>query len=71
MKRARLRNAYLKKRTEATKAAYSYQQNICISLLRKLKRSYFEKLNVKLVKITKKLEKRCPFFQIKSNLKRE
>ena len=25
MKRARLRNVYLKKRTEATKAAYNYQ----------------------------------------------
>ena len=35
MKRARLRNVYLKKRTEATKAAYNYQQNICVSLLRK------------------------------------
>ena len=37
MKRARLRNVYLKKRTEATKAAYNYQRNICVSLFRKLK----------------------------------
>ena len=29
MKRARLRNVHLKKRTEATKAAYKYQRNIC------------------------------------------
>ena len=44
MKRARLRNVYLKKRTEATKAAYNYQRNICVSLLRKSKKSYFENL---------------------------
>ena len=50
MKRARLREIYLKKRTEATKAAYKYQQNICVSLLRKSHRSYFENLNVKLGK---------------------
>ena len=44
MKRARLRNAYLKKRAETTKAAYNYQRNICVSLLRKWKRSYYENL---------------------------
>ena len=57
LKRARLRNVYLKKRTEETKAAYNYQRNICVSLLRKSKRSYFENLNVKLVKHC------APFFQ--------
>ena len=72
MKRARLRNVYLKKRTEATKAAYNYQRNICVSLLRKSKRSYFENLNVKLVRDNKKFWKKLrPFFPIKSNLKRE
>ena len=71
MKRTRLRNAYVKKRTEATKAAYNYQRNICVSLLRKSKRSYFENLNVKFVRDNKNLEKRAPFFPIKSNLKRE
>ena len=72
MKRTRLRNAYVKKRTEATKAAYNYQRNICVSLLRKSKRSYFENLNVKLVRDNKKFWKKLrPFFPIKSNLKRE
>ena len=71
MKIARLRHVYLKKRTEATKAAYNYQRNICVSLLRKSKRSYFENLNVKFVRDNKNLEKRAPFFPIKSNLKRE
>ena len=46
MKRAKLRNVYLKKRTEATKAAYIYQRNICVSLHRKSKRSYFENLKI-------------------------
>ena len=57
MKRARLRNFYLKNRTETTKAAYNYQRNIFVSLLRKSKRSYFENLNVKLVRDNKKLWK--------------
>ena len=47
----------IKKRTEATKVAYSYQRNICVSLLRKLKRSYFENLNVNLVRDNKKFWK--------------
>ena len=57
IKRARLRNVYLKKRTEATKAAYNYQQNICVSLLRKSKRSYLDNLNVKFVRDNKKFWK--------------
>ena len=56
MKRARLRNVYLKKRSEATKAAYSYQRNICVSLLES-KRSYSENLNIKLVRDNKKFWK--------------
>ena len=62
----------LKKRTEATKAAYNYQRNICVSLLRKPKRSYFENFNVKLVRDNKKFWKNvAPIFPIKSNPKRE
>ena len=69
MKRAGLRNVYLKK---ATKVAYNYQGNICVSLLRKSKRTYFENLNVKLARDNKKFGKMLrPFFPIKSNLKRE
>ena len=72
MKRARLGNPYLKKRTPTTKAAYNYQRNICVSLLRKSERSYFENLNVKLVSYNKNFGKTLrPFFQIKLNLKRE
>ena len=66
MKRARLRNVYLKKRAEATKAANNYQRNICVSLLRKSKRSYFENLNVKLVRDNKTFWKNvAPLFSNK------
>ena len=72
MKRARPRNVYLKKQTEATKAAYNYQRNICVSLLRKSKSFYFENLNVKLVRDNKKFWKNiAPLFPIKSSLKRK
>ena len=72
IKRARLRNVYLRKRTEATKAAYNYQRNICVSLLRKSKKSYFEDLNVKLVRDNKKFWKNVTsLLSNKSNLKRE
>ena len=54
MKRVRLRNVFLEKRTGATKAAYNYQRKIYITLLRKSKRSYFENLNVKFVRDNKK-----------------
>ena len=54
MKRVRLRNVFLEKRTGATKATYNYQRKIYITLLRKSKRSYFENLNVKFVRDNKK-----------------
>ena len=67
MKRARLIKFYLKRRTEATKGTYSYQRNICVSLLRISKRSYFENLNhVKLVRDNKKFWKNvAPLFSNK------
>ena len=37
MQRARLRNIYLKQRTEATKVAYNQQRNKYVSILKKLK----------------------------------
>ena len=59
-------NAHAPLRTEATKAAYNYQRNICVSLIRKSKRSYFENLNVKLIKDNKKVcENVSPLFSNK------
>ena len=54
MKRTRLKNIYLKQRTEATKVAHSQQRNKCVSILKKSKRSYFESLDMKFVKGNKK-----------------
>ena len=36
MKRSRLRNLYLKDKTETSRIAYIKQRNYCVSLLRKL-----------------------------------
>ena len=77
MKRSKLRKVYLKKRTEANKAAYNYQRNICVSLLRKSRWSFFENLHVKLVRDNKKflknekhlLKTRISFQMIKRFLK--
>ena len=65
MKRAWVRTFTWEKGTGATKAAYNYQRNICFSLLRKSKRSYFHNLNVKLVRDNKKFSKKVApaFFQ--------
>ena len=41
MLRTRLRNIYLKQRTETTKVAYNRQRNKCVSILKKSKKSYF------------------------------
>ena len=49
MLRTRLRNIYLKQRTETTKVAYNQQRNKCVSILKKSKKSYFESLDAKFV----------------------
>ena len=63
MQRIRLRNIYLKQRTEATKFAHNQQKCVCI--LKKSKRSYFESPDVKFVKDNKKFWKKkiAPFFK--------
>ena len=69
-KRASLKDVYLKKQTETTKAAYNYRWNICLSLLRKSKRSYFENLDVQLLRDNKKFWKKVvPPFSNKINSK--
>ena len=44
MKRTRLKNNYLKDKTEANHAAFKKQRNKCVSLLRKTKKLYFANL---------------------------
>ena len=47
MTRTRLRNKFLKDRSEENKKKYSKQRNYCVSLLRKSKSNYFGNLNDK------------------------
>ena len=44
MRRTRLKNKYLKSKSEQDLAAYKTQRNKCVSLLRKTKKSYFSNL---------------------------
>ena len=49
VKRSRLRNSFLRNRTERNKILYNRQRNVylfCVSLLRKSKTGYHENLNI-------------------------
>ena len=46
MKRSRLRNNFIRNRTEENTVLYNRQRNYCVSLLRKSKRGYYENLNI-------------------------
>ena len=47
MTRSRLRNRFLKNKSEENRKLLSKQRNKCVSLLRKSKKDYFTKLNEK------------------------
>ena len=47
MQKSRLRNAYLKDRTRAARIAYKKQKNICVRILRKSKKYYYQNLDTK------------------------
>ena len=57
MHRSRLRNKFLRERTNESKIAYNKQRNICVSLLRKTKRDYFANLVTKIMKDNRKFWK--------------
>ena len=66
MKRTRLRNNFLKKKDDFSKALYNKQRNICVSLVRKSKREYYENLDVKCVQDNKNFWKKVlPLFSNK------
>ena len=46
MKRSRLRNKFLRDRTETSRKEYKKQRNICISFLKKAKKDHFTNLDV-------------------------
>ena len=57
MHRSRLRNKFLKERTNESKIVYNKQQSICVSLLRKIKRDCFANLGTKIIKDNRKFLK--------------
>ena len=46
-KRTRLRNKFLKNRTETNRVCCNKQRNFCVNLLRKTKKDYYGNLNEK------------------------
>ena len=54
MHRTKLRNIFLKNRTVENKDRYTKQRSLCVTLLRKSKREYFNNLNEKNVCDNKK-----------------
>ena len=49
MKRAHLRNKFLKDRKKENKSRYSKQRNYYVSLIRKMKKDYYIKLDIKII----------------------
>ena len=68
MKRSKLKNKYNKKRNYENWSLYKKQRNYCVSLLRKTKKAYFEKLNLKEIGDNKTFWKTVrPYFSDKDN----
>ena len=68
MTHSRLRNKFLKNKTESNKTAYKKQRNYCVSLFRKEKESLFENLDTKKITGNKKFWKTIkPFLTNKSS----
>ena len=57
MKRSKLRNRYLRERTNEAKSLYNKQRNLCVSILSKNKREFFGNLNNKIVTDNRKFWK--------------
>ena len=54
MKRSRLRNKFLRDRTDISREEYKKQRNLCVSLLKKAKKDHFANLDIKPVTDNKK-----------------
>ena len=52
--RSKLRNQFLKTKTQKSKLKYNKQRNLCVSITRKAKRSYYENLDLKDITDSKK-----------------
>ena len=66
MVRSKLRNKFLKLKTNESRNAYKRQRNYCVSLLREVKETFYENFNPKLISDNKTFWKQVkPFFLIK------
>ena len=54
MRRTKLRNQFLKKRTSEAKLKYNKQRNLCVNLLRKAKRNHYDNLDLNDINDSKK-----------------
>ena len=67
IKSSRLRNSFLRKKTEETRKLYVKQRNKCVSLLKKAKKEYYQSLDEENVIDNKKFWKTVkPLFSDKS-----
>ena len=67
MHRTRLRNNFLRNRSDENKRNYAKQRNYCISLLRKTEKNYYNNLNEKKITDNKTFWKRVkPFLSDKT-----
>ena len=70
MHRSKLKNLYHKNPTESTKMQYKNQRNVCVSLLRKEKKKYYNNLDLKVFEDNRLFWKRIkPLFSEKIKLK--
>ena len=64
--RSRMKNLYLKNKTDLNWSNYKTQRNFCTNLLRKTKKEYFSKLDIIKISDSKKFWKTIkPFFSDK------
>ena len=67
MKRSRLRNKYRKNKNVTNRIAYTKQRNVCVNLLKKIKKSYYENLQPSNISDNKKFWKTVkPLFSEKT-----
>ena len=71
MKRSKLRNKYLRERTNEAKILHNKQRNLCVSILCKNKRDYFGNLNNKIVIDNRKFWKTISSLLSKKSFHRE
>ena len=68
MKRSKLRNLYIKNRNIEKRINYVKQRNYCVNLLRKVKKNYYNNLNISNIKDNRKYWKTVkPCFTDKIN----